>query len=553
MFSGLDTDALVKAMLSSQQAKIDKIKQNQQLATWKKETMTDFSAKIKAFENTYASLLGEKTLMSMNSYASFNVSMASNTALGVKTSSTSVEGSYSVSIQQVATASKYQGTKMTTLAEGYSTATLQQASVGGLTALPGGQFTPSDPDGNFSFEINDITFSFNYTESLSSIMDKVNRSAAGVTMSYSQITDTLSVTSKSFGSYQGLESEGIAPTPPELPNAASFVDGTNDQGYIDAMKEYNEDKIEYDAALKEFAEDNAEYLADQARTIRISDDSDDFFAALGINIEAGSIDGQEAKVTINGVPRTFSSNKQSIDGIELEFREVTSQSISFSVTRDAQASVERFRGFIDDFNALIKELFTLANEKKNYKYNPLTDAEKSDMNETQIAEWQNLAKAGLMYRDNALNRFLSDVREKLTATLGGAGTLASIGIKTTAYRTGESWGLEIDEEKFLAALELDPSNVYNIFAGSKKQGDGGLLTQFASLMDSYVGSTKTTDIANLNTSLDSYTKRISEQEDKMYLLSEKYYLQYAKLETSLAQMQSQTDTLTGLLGTNTSK
>jgi len=56
-----------------------------------------------------------------------------------------------------------------------------------------------DEDGNFTLTINNVDIVVNESDSLSTLISKVNSSNANVTMSYSSLTDTLKVVSKSTG------------------------------------------------------------------------------------------------------------------------------------------------------------------------------------------------------------------------------------------------------------------------------------------------------------------------------------------------------------------
>ncbi len=74
-----------------------------------------------------------------------------------------------------------------------TTATLANAA---LRTTP----TAIDGSGNGSFSINNVSISYNYnTDSVSSIMTKINQSAAGVTASYDSSSDRMVLTNKNTG------------------------------------------------------------------------------------------------------------------------------------------------------------------------------------------------------------------------------------------------------------------------------------------------------------------------------------------------------------------
>ncbi|MBN7773717.1 flagellar filament capping protein FliD [Clostridium aminobutyricum] len=106
LVSGLDTDALVQAMTSDVQAKIDKIKQQQQTYSWKQEAYREVITAITNFQNKYFSYTSPTNLLSA---AFFNtttmVPQGKNaSAIAVSGTSTTSTPTYSITgISQLAT------------------------------------------------------------------------------------------------------------------------------------------------------------------------------------------------------------------------------------------------------------------------------------------------------------------------------------------------------------------------------------------------------------------------------------------------------------------
>src|SRR5690554_4668939 len=68
-----------------------------------------------------------------------------------------------------------------------------------------------DSEGKVNFTINGKEFSFSENDTLRALMSRVNSSDAGVTMSYSSLTDTFELTNKNTGAANTLTYEdGIA-------------------------------------------------------------------------------------------------------------------------------------------------------------------------------------------------------------------------------------------------------------------------------------------------------------------------------------------------------
>jgi flagellar hook-associated protein 2 len=480
MYSGIDTDGLVKALTMNQQAKVDKLNAQVKQAEWKRDLLTDFNNKIRIFRDTFGSTLGSDNLMSRGAFMSFSVKMEANSGVSVLASASAKAGNYNIRVDQIATASTMQGVKLTDRVTGLTDAEVNTMGIGRLNA-PG----RSDHLGDFDFTINGKEFSFSATDSLKKVMDEVNKSGAGVTMSYTQSSDRITVTGNGMGS-------------------ESSISVTDTSGFL---------------------------------------------AHLGLTEVTA---GQDAIVYLNGSddPLTISSNSVTLDGINISFLRPTDENgVDYTLESDHNPALSRIKSMVSSFNELFSSLSEAHEQRPSRDYRPLTADQRAEMSDREIEDWEARAKQGLLHRDNTLGRLVNNMRGLLSRTFGDAGTLASIGITTGRYRVGETAQLEIDEEKLLAALQSDPDRVYNLLSAIDNGGsDGGFMTQLNKMTDNYVNSIKGRDLQNLNNNIHNYTKNIKEQEDKLMVMSEKYYLQYAKLETALGEMTAQQEWLSSMFG-----
>lgn len=101
MISGLDTEGLVKSMLSGIQTKIDKQNQVKQQLLWKQEMYRDVISKINTFQNKYFSFTSSANL---RSNALFNTVKASSDSKAVSISSASAIGNASIQVARLASA-----------------------------------------------------------------------------------------------------------------------------------------------------------------------------------------------------------------------------------------------------------------------------------------------------------------------------------------------------------------------------------------------------------------------------------------------------------------
>ncbi|NRY60071.1 flagellar filament capping protein FliD [Clostridium beijerinckii] len=114
MASGIDTDSVVKSMVSGYQTKIDKANQSKQLLQWKQEAYRDIIKGVKELQE-YFDPLSDKYLLSgktlnINTAASDEASIVSATA-----SSSAKAGTYKVNVSQLATQAKVEGSSKDSL------------------------------------------------------------------------------------------------------------------------------------------------------------------------------------------------------------------------------------------------------------------------------------------------------------------------------------------------------------------------------------------------------------------------------------------------------
>jgi len=498
-------------MVMNQQRRVDQLNQRKQNAEWKRDAYTDFNTKLRAFRENFASALGAESMVRKSAFVDFSVNMPANNSLRVTGTANARGGTYNVRIDQVATAAEMRSAKMTTGPSGFSENVINRTAIGDIQSFAAGAFANE----NISFSINGVDFSFSSRDSLRTVMDTVNRSSAGVTMGYSQITDSITITSNQLGAHKGAVDPGsVAPTEP------------------DALAEYNRQL--------------AEFNADKRKTISF-DDTSGFLTHIGMT-EATA--GQDAIVSINGSEvRTLDTNSLTLDGVTMTFVRATgAEGIDFSLEPNRQGAVDNIKNFVTTLNGLIAELFTAHTERPNRGFQPLTQMQRDEMSEREIERWEEEARKGLLHRDEELGRLLNGIRGLLSKSFGGAGnTLSSIGISTGRYALGQPFSLEIDEDKLMAALEEDSERVFSIFAEAATGGrEGGFVMQLGSLIDTYTGNTRSFGIQNLNNNINNIDSRIKDQTRKLDQMTERYYVQYARMETMLSRMMEQQNSLMAL-------
>jgi len=85
--SGLDTEEIVKQLMSSSQTKIDKAKQQKQLLEWKRTAYRNTTTLINDFKNKYFDVLSSNYIGSASFFAAKNITSSSSSVSAVATSS----------------------------------------------------------------------------------------------------------------------------------------------------------------------------------------------------------------------------------------------------------------------------------------------------------------------------------------------------------------------------------------------------------------------------------------------------------------------------------
>ena len=289
--------------------------------------------------------------------------------------------------------------------------------------------------------------------------------------------------------------------------------------------------------------------------------------------------GQDAKftATINGQKMEFSrsSNTFDLDGMSITLNgtfEVKDGEtpVTFSSKTDTDKIIDVVKTMVEDYNAIVSEgkkaYSDMPLEKSDgSRYKPLTDEDKADMTESEIKAYEEKAKTGILFMDRDLSSLYSALRSAVAPGGSDGSFLRSIGIKTS-YEDGLTT-LSLDENALREALEQNPDQVKDAFTKSKENGaaSDGLMASIQKVTDRYAATTgatkgiliekagsKYSPSAALNNTLLEQMKDIDKQVDKWQAkMSDKvdYYTnKFTQLEMLIAQMNSQSSSLAGMMG-----
>ena len=243
------------------------------------------------------------------------------------------------------------------------------------------------------------------------------------------------------------------------------------------------------------------------------------------------------------------------------------ESVSFSTSTNADTVVDAVKQMVEDYNDLlktVKDLYTTQPLKNtsNQSYEPLTDDDLDGMTETEIQNYEEKAKTGILYMDRDLSSLYDSLRNVLTSN---SGLLKSVGL-STSYSDGLAT-LTLDEQALRQALESDPDVVERAFTQSQESGaqSNGIMAAMNRVVDNYAATTGSTkgiliekagskysptaalDNAMLD-QMDELDKQIEKWQDKLSDRVDYYTNQFTQLEMLIQQMNSQSSTLAGLMG-----
>lgn len=266
----------------------------------------------------------------------------------------------------------------------------------------------------------------------------------------------------------------------------------------------------------------------------------------------------DSVIKLNGAELKSSTTTVSANGLSIELTGLTNgQEISFSVNTDVDAVYDSIKSALKEYNEVMKEMYDLYNAESAKGYEPLTSEEKEAMTDEDVKLWEDKIKGSLLRGDTTLNSIMQAMRSAMQTQVSYDGknySLASFGIMTsTNYLEGGQYHIYGDEDdstyadrqdKLRKALEQDPDAVINVLSGVF----GNLRSAMSDKMaGSKVSSALTfyNDI-KMKDDIKQYEKDIKTWENKLASMEDAYYKKFTAMETALAKLQAQQNSLGAL-------
>ncbi|MGM0815440.1 MAG: flagellar hook-associated protein 2 [Bacillota bacterium] len=491
-----DIDEIVSKLMKTEQAPLDKMTRQKQTLEWQRDSYREVNSKVKELDD----LIYNLDLTRPSTYGAKKVTSSNESAVTATGSTNATSGS--IHVTQLATASvfKSSGTSGFTSANGTFT------------------FEVTTPD---STKPKTVTINTTDTDTLDSIVTKLNNSQLGVTAYKGQIfdgtnyVDTIALTSRTTG-------EGVSIKATDG-NSASFMTQLG-------------------------------------------------FQVDGDNKLVATTQGQKAQYEINGLKMENNNNTFTQAGITYELKGTTDEPVSLNVSTDVDTIFDKIKQFVDKYNELVEQINGKVNEKKNRDYHPLTAEEKKAMSDKEVELWETTAKSGLLRSDSILRAGASKIRSDFYADITTSDAnkihITQIGITTSSkYKDGGK--LEINEKKLREAIEADPQKISQMFISGSLNVDSkdqdkaqqqyqeqgimyrvkNSLSAFKKSIQTKAGST-TMELKEygLGKDLDSLTKRMSTFQDRLKMVEARYYTKFNAMDSAIQKLNNQSGYLSQLLG-----
>ncbi len=297
-----------------------------------------------------------------------------------------------------------------------------------------------------------------------------------------------------------------------------------------------------------------------------------FGGAAGLTVQ----EGQDAVIRVQyegsdeAIEIVRDSNSFTVDGLTVgvkgEFGYDASgnyiegtEAITFETTVDIENTTEIVKDMIEEYNSIIDELASAVNTRYDRDYQPLTDAQKEEMSESEIENWEEKAKEGLLYNDTDVRNMLDDLRFILPSNMYQA--FEEIGI-TVSSNYQDNGKLIFDENKFTEAMETDSENVRELLS-TGTDGSSGLVNSMKDIMDRYAQTTgadkgifvdragsslaPSTVLTNsMQQELDDLDDYIKNLNDLLQTEEDRYIQEFTALETLISNMNTQSSYLSSM-------
>ena len=594
MYSGLDTEGIIKELVKAKSIKVDKVKKDKTKLEWKQEAWTSLNTKVKSF---FSGALDN--LRFSAAYKKKTTSVSNSSAVSVITGDKAMNGVQNLSIGKLAksgylTGDKIQskdGSKVTgeTLVKDLK---LDSDVNGKLNCDEGGSFTVNVNGKTKTIDIDSTT-------TISKVVKQLND--AGVSANFDEKNGRIFIASPESGkdydfaitadgqggfsalSFLGInvinssdaedpnaktssEYERLSRLGAELESKLVYHDGDPANGIDFGATMANIDtESDLYAVIKEGMLGEDDYstgiLMLQTRA-SFADRVNTEFGDASLYSKANRIAGTNAEITLNGVTYESNSNNVEVNGITFMCL-AKAEDITVTTRDDTDGIYDAIKSFFKEYNELINTIDKSFNAELAKGFEPLTDDEKEAMSDKEIEKWEQKIKDQILRKDSSLSTLGTTMREAMaTGFKVGDNTmyLADFGIETLSYflapdneRNMYHIAGDSDDEKskgsadkLKSMIASDPNTVVDFFTQLTQNLYKKLDTISKSTTETSKGSFFTDK--KYKTDISNYESKIAEAEKKLAKYEDKYYAKFSRMEVALSKLESSTSSITSLLG-----
>ena len=494
--SGIDTDAVIKELMTAQSLKKTNLEGKKEKLNWKQEKWQEMNSKLYSFYTDKVS-----SLKLQGSYQTKKAVSSDETKVKASASG-AVPGSYSVKVEKLASAEYVTGADLKD--KGYSKTTLLSD-----TNMAVGQ-TITVKTGKDLDSVTEISVDAEMT--IGKLVDELR--GAGINANFDEKSGRFYLAAKDTGEE----------------NMFTIESNAEAGGGLEALGLGN--------ITREMAENG----------VKANDKN-----------EMAIVSASDARVVVNDAIINSSSNTIQTNGLTLDLISTTgSDGLKITVNNDSDAVYDKIKDFVKSYNELMQEMYDKYNAPSAKGYSMLTSDQKEAMTDDQVKLWEDKIKDSLLRRDDTLNGIMSAFRSAMQETVeidGKNFSLSSFGIVTGAYTERGKLHIEgdADDPEYLektntlkSMIESDPEAVGKALSG--------IISKFYSTLSDKMSASKLSSALTfyndkqMKSQNTQYETEIKSWETRLTKMEDKYYKQFSAMEKAMADLQSKQSQLAGMLG-----
>ncbi len=504
LISGMDTDSVIEALVSTKKQKVTDAKNDQKKLEWKQNIWTGINTNIKGLFQSHLSVMRFSS-----SYSKMTTAVSNSSVASVITGDSAVNATQKLRVEKLAKSAYLTGKDLNgDSKEKAFNATTTLSELG----FKGGSDTINLTIGGKAQESLAVTGETTISDVLSHLKK------AGLNASFDEDTQRFFVSSKSTGSSQDFTlSDGGSGALAALGLQVATKDQKKAEGF---------DQTQY----------------------------------------ASKVDGSDAVIYLNDAKFTGDTNTFKINGLTITALDETGdKEVTLTTTTDTSGIYDMIKDMISQYNKAINDIDKYYNADSVRKYSMLTEDEKEAMSEKEVEEYENKIKSGLLRSDNNLSTLRSLFTSATSAGVEIGGKtyyLSDFGIGTGSYFTtpdNEKHALHIDgdkddstvrdkTDKLSEMIASDPELVTEFFS-TLSQNLYSKLDGVSKSVDGYRSYGNFYDDKKMKSDYNDYKTTIKNLEEKANDYEDKLYKQFSSMEAALANLQKKSSALAGLLGT----